>query len=141
MTKRADIRKKLLDLVREIVIIRDESTCQHCKKVVSGSNRHLSHVVPVSATLSMAYDQCNLMILCYHCHINWWHKNPLEAADWFKFTFPSRWGELEYQKKQPRKPIKTFELEDLYEELKLIKKSTKAWKKQLAYDKANPIDD
>ncbi len=32
----------------------------------------------------------NVKTLCYPCHINWWHKNPLEAAEWFEKTYPER---------------------------------------------------
>ena len=33
-------------------------------------------------------------MLCYHCHLEWWHKNPLEAAEWFKGYSPERYEYL-----------------------------------------------
>lgn len=39
-----------------------------------------------------------MKVLCYHHHIGWWHKNPLEAGDWFKATFPDRWDYLQRNK-------------------------------------------
>lgn len=56
-----------------------------------------------------------MKILCYHCHINWWHKNPMEAAKWFEETFPDRWAYL-----QANRGIQKFtvaELEDLVVDL------------------------
>lgn len=34
------------------------------------------------------FDPMNILCLCYHCHINWWHKNPVEAGEWVKEKFP-----------------------------------------------------
>jgi len=36
-----------------------------------------------------------MKVMCYHCHINWWHKNPIEAGKWFESKFPERLKELE----------------------------------------------
>jgi hypothetical protein len=36
-----------------------------------------------------------MKVLCYHCHLNWWHKNPIEAGRWFESKFPERVKELE----------------------------------------------
>ena len=55
----------------------------------------------------------NLKLLCYHCHINWWHKNPVESGEWFKQTFPDRWKIIE---KIPR--LKSYRVDVLQEILK-----------------------
>lgn len=123
MTKRSQIRKKLDLLVKDIVKKRDRYTCQHCHKLVSGSNCHVSHVIPVSASLDLAYDLNNLKVLCYHCHINWWHKNPIEAGQWFREAFHDRAAYLEREKAKPKFPIKDWQLEEMYNQFKTIKKS------------------
>lgn len=46
--------------------------------------------------------------MCYHCHINWWHKNPIESGEWFKSTFPDRWEYL-----QEQRGVQKFSLADL----------------------------
>ena len=49
-----------------------------------------------------------------HNHMHWWHKNPLEASDWFINKFPERWEylqELRYQKLE----IRTLEMVEFYE--------------------------
>lgn len=94
-TDKRKIKDKLDKVVKEIVKIRDESTCQHCFKVVSGSDCHGSHVIPVSRDGRLAFDPLNIKVLCYHCHLNWWHKHPVESGDWFTRTFPERWEYLE----------------------------------------------
>jgi hypothetical protein len=94
-------RKKLIDILDElsksVVRKRDGNTCQHCKKFVEGSNRHVSHVIPVSQGNKLRWDPLNMKVLCYHCHINWWHKNPMRASEWFQMTFPDRWEYLQQE--------------------------------------------
>ena len=113
-------RKKLIDkldkLSKDVVRARDGHTCQHCFKPVEGSNRHVSHVIPVSSGNKLRWDVLNMKILCYHCHINWWHKNPLESGDWYKETYPDRWEYL--QKTRGGHKYNLTELEDLATELK-----------------------
>ena len=86
----AKLKKICMALVKNIVSIRDKDICQKCGERVYGSNRHRSHVIPVSAGNKLAFDPLNMKVLCYHCHMNWWHKNPTEAADWWKEKFPER---------------------------------------------------
>ena len=91
-----------------------------CGKYVEGSNCHTSHVIPVSFSLRLAYDLVNLKVLCYHCHLQIWHKNPLFATAWFRRKFPSRYKYLQKRKKEIHKlgSVKTFELEEWLKELK-----------------------
>ena len=110
------LRKACDKLVKEIVSIRDKDECQKCGERVYGSNRHRSHVIPVSAGNKLAFDPLNLKILCYHHHINWWHKNPLEAQEWFKEKFPTRYEYLQANK--GIKQMKEFEWEELKQKLR-----------------------
>jgi 5-methylcytosine-specific restriction endonuclease McrA len=84
------LKKKLMLLVKRRIHIRDNDTCQMCGKIVEGSNCQVSHVIPVSAGNALAFDETNMKILCYHCHLNIWHKHPLKARDWFVNKFPER---------------------------------------------------
>lgn len=107
-------RKKLIEALdkasKEVVRTRDGNVCQHCEKWVEGSARHVSHVIPVSAGMKLRWDPLNMKILCYHCHINWWHKNPMEAYEWFSTTFPERWEYLQVNRGTHKFSIQ--ELED-----------------------------
>ena len=107
--------KKLDELIKTKAKIRDKYICQRCGKKVEGSNAHGSHVIPVSAGNKLRWDIQNIKTLCYHCHINWWHKNPVEAGEWFKIKFMNRW--LYLQANRGMIKYKDFELEKLYEEL------------------------
>jgi hypothetical protein len=70
--------------------------------------------------LSLAYDLENLKVLCYHHHINWWHKHPTESGQWFRERYPREMEYLERMKPLRRaRPIKDFELEEIYDKLKL----------------------
>lgn len=90
--------KKLDGLVKLAIKLRDHYTCQKCKLKVSGSNCHASHVVPISAGMRLRWEMWNLKVLCYHHHINWWHKNPMESGKWFEKKFPDRAKYLSIQK-------------------------------------------
>lgn len=108
--------KQLDKLSKDVVRQRDGNLCVRCGKWVEGAGRHVSHVIPVSAGNKLRWEPLNMKIMCFHCHINWWHKNPMESAAWFAETFPDRWGYI-----QANRGIYKFslqELEDLVENLK-----------------------
>jgi len=117
---RKNIRKDLWDICKVLIRQRDKNICQMCGKYVEGSNCHTSHVIPVSFSLRLAYDLVNLKVLCYHCHLHIWHKNPLLSTAWFRRKFPSRYKYLQKRKKEIHKlgSVKTFELEEWLKELK-----------------------
>ena len=89
-TPKRKLKDKLEKIVKSIVKIRDKNICQKCLKKVEGANCHASHVIPVSRDGRLAYDPINLKVLCFHCHINWWHKHPLESGEWYFKSFPDR---------------------------------------------------
>ena len=82
--------KKLDKLARDKIRKRDKEICQWCGKPAKGSNGHCSHVIPKSKGYALRWDLRNLKWLCFHCHINVWHKNPAEAWSWFQREFPMR---------------------------------------------------
>ena len=107
-------RKELLLRAKKVVYIRDKDICQHCDKKCIWSDRHASHVIPVSATGRLALYPLNMKVLCYHCHLNWRHKNPIEAGRWFESKFPERLKELErLQLEMPMWSITLWELEKI----------------------------
>jgi hypothetical protein len=84
--------KKLVEKAKRCVKERDNWTCQRCGKVVEGANCHASHILNVGAYKSLELDPSNMKVLCgMPCHLSWWHKNPLEAAEWFNEKFPDRY--------------------------------------------------
>ena len=99
-SNKTKLKEKLEKLLKEYIRKRDNMTCQWCGKVVQGSNCHVSHVIPKSHGNVLRFDIMNLKILCFHCHLGCWHKNPIEAAEWFKGKFPLRWEYLQQEKEK-----------------------------------------
>lgn len=66
--------------------------CEKCENgiIISGSNCHGSHIIPVSHGNALRFDPMNILCLCYFHHLSWWHKNPVEAGEWFNAKFPDR---------------------------------------------------
>lgn len=88
------IREREDNNLRKIVVERDNHTCQWCMKKLEGRNCHLSHVFSKGAHPDLRHDPLNVKILCYHCHIQKWHKDPDIAIRWFKGKFPDRYKYL-----------------------------------------------
>lgn len=103
------------EMAKKVVKLRDHGQCQRCFKPVKGTNAHTSHIFPKSTHSALKYDLMNLKLLCYHDHINWFHKNPVAAAEWVKERFPDR---LAYLEKMPRlKSYRVDVLQEILEEL------------------------
>ena len=126
-------KKRKADLLKRakiVVYARDRDVCQWCGKYCSGFNRHASHIIPVSANGRLALYPINMKVLCYHCHMNVWHKNPLQANKRFQEKFPWRMEELEYL----IKGMKTWTITEY--ELDIIEKIIEEEeKKYLLYNK------
>ena len=118
-SEKQKLKLKCEKLAKEIVKIRDNYTCQYCGLQVEGSNCHASHIIPVSFGHRFAYDTRNMKVLCYHHHINWWHKNPTEAGVWYIKTFPDNWKYLEERKKEIPVPLSIQYFKEVYNNLKI----------------------
>lgn len=116
-TERGKLNKQLDLLAKAIVKERDGNTCVRCRKTVEGSNRHASHVIPVSAGNKLRWDPLNMKVLCHHCHLQFWHLNPMEAADWFANQYPDRWEYL-----QSNRGVQKFTIQDLRDLKEKLKK-------------------
>jgi len=104
--KRRRIIKRLDNLVREVVRLRDDNTCQRCGKRVEGSDSQPSHVIPKGRCLYLRWDLLNVKLLCMACH-RWWHLNPIAAAEWFKAKFPARYAYVkQYEHQRAKKKNK-----------------------------------
>jgi hypothetical protein len=67
----------------------------------------------------LRYDEKNVITLCYHCHLNWWHKNPIEAGEWFKNKFSENYEYIERVKNE-RVKFTVEELEELITKYKTL---------------------
>ena len=114
-TERRKLTDKLDGLIREIIRIRDDNKCQRCHKTIEGCNSHPCHVVATGRGASVRrWDLLNIFLGCMHCH-RWWHNNPLEAADFFRKTFPARDIYLRIYRGGRPCPINISEMKDLVE--------------------------
>lgn len=116
--KRTWYTKKLVAKAKACVKQRDKYICQYCGKEVEGSNCHASHILNVGTHKNMELDPSNMKVLCYHHHMNWWHKDILHATEWFKEKFPTRYEYVMRMSKLKFK-ITTVQMAELH-------KSTKA---------------
>jgi hypothetical protein len=113
-------RKECVKVAKKIVHIRDNDICQKCGK--PGNALHCSHVYPEGTYHGMSANPLNMKLLCYYCHYFWWHKNPLEAKDWFVKTFPDRYKKLKILSRQTLQHDYKKMLLSLREELKNYEK-------------------
>lgn len=119
--RRKLIRLELDKICREIVLLRDKNCCQHCGKYVEGSNAHRSHIIPRSRGNALRWCIDNQILFCFYCHIQWWHKNILEAQEWFKNKYPERYEYLmEHKNDIAKRPLE--DLEELLTELQREKR-------------------
>ncbi len=122
------LRKDCADLAKLVAKTRDRFIDQRSGEKVEGLNAHGSHIIPVSHGNALKYDPENIICLSYHNHINWWHKNPIEAYEWFKTKFPERYKYVMAKKND----LVKFSVDDL---LKIKAKLEEQLKK---YGSSNP---
>lgn len=94
-TPRQKLVAKLDNIVKQIVRLRDNGCCQYCGKPASGQNAHTAHVY-AKKTHRLRWDLLNLLLLCFHCHIEKFHRNPFEIQEgWFRQKYPARYEYLQ----------------------------------------------
>jgi 5-methylcytosine-specific restriction endonuclease McrA len=110
------VKRRLNRLIHEILVLRD-GCCQYCGR--TGDGLHASHVMNKGRWRNLEFDLINLKLLCYKCHINWWHKEPKEPADWFIAKWPHRWKYL-MEKRDDAVGFKVDELLEIEVKLKQV---------------------
>lgn len=85
-----------VEMAKTIAKIRDLYICQWCWKDCNSnkSDCHWSHIINEARDHRLATNEYNIKALCYHCHLNLWHKDPNLASEWFNNKFPWRYEEL-----------------------------------------------
>ena len=116
-TPRQKIEEKLDDITREINRATYKNICCKCGRPIFGLNSQKAHVKSAGAYPHMKFDIKNMILLCYHDHIGWWHHEPTEAGAWFKKTFPGKYKYLE-KAKNLRTHHSVEDLEKLYDRYK-----------------------
>jgi len=106
---RKTIVKKLDKLVSEMV--RSKGKCERCEKTSTLQPAHIYS----RKFQHLRWDFENIICLCAGCHF-WMHQNPAEAMRWVETI---RNIDDLIVKRRNVTPIKTFQLVELYERLKL----------------------
>lgn len=106
-------RKKCVTWAKLEAKERDNFICQKCGKKVEGMNAHGSHIYNEGTYRSMSADPDNILTMCYYCHINWWHKNPISAAAWMWEKYP----ELTEKLRKRSQIIKVIDWKKRWEEI------------------------
>ena len=112
------LRKECVTIAKKIVKIRDKGICQKCGK--KGDALHCSHVYPEGTYHGMSANPLNMKLLCFYCHFYWWHKDVIEARNWFKANFPERFKILNKLSKKVIKMDWGKEKERLKKELQKV---------------------
>ena len=116
---RTSLTNQLDELCKQIVRITANHICQKCGKYVEKNDAHTSHVIPKGNGASWRrFDPLNIQLLCFHCHTQWWHKNILEAGEWFLRAYPHLDEYLIIYKGGKPAKISTPEMIDLVVEYK-----------------------
>jgi hypothetical protein len=92
--------RKLKD---EIIHVRDKNKCQRFGLCLSKNITRLnvSHIIPVGRAKHMEMDTDNVVLLCYQCHSQWWHLNPIAAWEWIKeYLGESKYEDLKRREQQ-----------------------------------------
>jgi hypothetical protein len=88
---------KLKQLRFQVILKRDNFQCVRCQTTTGLSP---AHIYPTGRYPRMAWMTINILTLCwFRCH-DWWHKHPLESAEWFKQKYPGRAERLKELSKQ-----------------------------------------
>lgn len=81
-------RNKLKKLLREVMLKRDNHTCQAAERGDCGGPLQTSHIYPVGKYRKMAFMIDNVKTMCQRHHLYWWHKHPIEATEWISVKIP-----------------------------------------------------
>ena len=108
MKTNKDLLKECKQVYRQLLLAKWGNKCLRCSKL---SHLQISHIYPVGKYRKLELDPDNALPLCDACHLWFFHKNPLDAADWIKQTVPKKQlDRLELRKGQSGKGSKDYKL-------------------------------
>lgn len=83
------LKAKLTTLVANSIKRRDKyRSWKSGERVTNPSALHCSHILPKGAFPKYQFCSWNLKCLTMHEHLQWWHKNPIQAALWLQTEYP-----------------------------------------------------
>ena len=108
---------KLTKLLREACFARDKR-CLRCGREDTLAP---SHIYPKGRYQRMRWELDNVKALCWNCHLNFYHKSPIEAAEWLKEAIDApRLRKLKKMAQNPNLPKPDYD--KVKENLETLKK-------------------
>ena len=107
--------KKLDNLWSKVVRERDNYTCQHCGR--HHKQVQAAHIFSRN-NKSTRWDPDNGVTLCYYCHIQWAHREPVEITKWVI----NRLGEKKFNEleRKANEIVRNIDYEAIEEKLKKL---------------------
>lgn len=97
-----------------------------CARCLHEKFLQTSHIYPVGRYPASRFDPDNAVALCSTCHIFWWHKHPLDAADWIRARLGAFYETLSTRVRGAAKPDYMLHLLALEREIQERRKGTRA---------------
>ena len=119
-TKRQSLIKRLDDLTRNQIKLRDNFVCQFSGKSIADGYTVIdwAHIIPRGVGgLLLRWHLANSLCLEHNQH-KYFDEHPGEKEAWFKDKFPDRWKLISELRKHKIKTIRTSDLEELLELVK-----------------------
>ena len=66
-------------LFRQIILQERPEVCEKC---LNHRPVGVAHILPKGSHPRLRYQRTNVLLMCWHCHLEWAHKNPLEFNEW-----------------------------------------------------------
>ena len=102
-SERARLTRDLDNLVKKLIKLRDNYTCQYCGKPAKPRGLHAAHIYDKGRWPQLRFDTLNVIALCYHCHIRGFHSGNFPAIQaWVAEKWPERIAYLEKMKDSPK---------------------------------------
>ena len=115
MTKHQNLIKRLDDLTRKQIKLRDGFCCQYSDKSIADGYTVIdwAHIITRgSGSLLLRWHSANSLCLTRKWH-TFFDAHPDTKMEWFKWKFPARYKLITELDRLPVKTIRTNELEEL----------------------------
>jgi len=111
-------KKELNGLLHELLALRD----QVCLKCGTMQRLQMSHIYPKGRYRKLEFDPDNVKYLCWNCHFNFWHKEPILASEWLNTVIPkARLDRLRLRSQTSGDGSRGYKLNKLYIENEIKK--------------------
>ena len=92
-TKRQLQYDRLDEICKQIIILRDDCTCQVSGENLENEEKHPHHVTRRSKSARLRWNLLNIVLLCKPCHCKFTNDEVL-GDKWFREKFPVRYNYL-----------------------------------------------